>query len=330
MNVPQATPSRGLKSFFVRDGRLRAGWRVALYIVVGRLMQIFGIVFFAAMLGAIIGAVLLAQGVPFEDAFMRVGATITNPFESPLIGLAFIALYAFVSVGVVWIFRRAIDKRPLQTLGLQRDRAAIKEFAAGFAFAVAAWVVIFAASLALGAASIVAFAWQTRDAFAIFGALAFGLLLNVCVGIVEEMDARGYVLQNLAEGVGALPAILISSFYFGALHWLNPGAGAASTLGIFVAGILLAAGYYATRRLWFPMGMHAAWNFAQGPLFGFPVSGTAMGGLTQLKITGADWLMGGAFGPEAGALALAVEIVMIAILIWWGRRNRTRMNAGKK
>ncbi len=69
--------------------------------------------------------------------------------------------------------------------------------------------------------------------------------------------------------------------------------------------------------------MHAAWNFAEGPVFGFPVSGLDMGGLFRLQITGPDWLTGGAFGPEAGALAIAMEIALSAILgAWiWRKRN---------
>jgi hypothetical protein len=143
------------------------------------------------------------------------------------------------------------------------------------------------------------------------------------VGLVEETDARGYILQNLAEGIRFWPAVLVSSLYFGLLHLLNPGAGVTSTLGIFFAGVLLALGYYATGRLWFSIGLHAGWNFAEGPILGFLVSGLNMGGLFRLRITGPDWLMGGAFGPEAGALAVVVEAVMILVLFGWARARRT-------
>jgi uncharacterized protein len=130
------------------------------------------------------------------------------------------------------------------------------------------------------------------------------------------------MLQNLAEGIRFWPALFVSSLYFGLLHLLNPGAGVASTAGILLAGILLALGYYATGRLWFSIGMHAAWNFAEGPVFGFLVSGLNMGGLFQLKINGPDWLMGGGFGPEAGALAVGVEVAMIVALFVWARRKK--------
>jgi hypothetical protein len=66
--------------------------------------------------------------------------------------------------------------------------------------------------------------------------------------------------------------------------------------------------------------MHAAWNFSEGPLFGFPVSGLDMSALFQLRIQGPEWLMGGPFGPEAGALAIFAEIAMIGVLFGWTRR----------
>jgi CAAX amino terminal protease family. len=184
-----------------------------------------------------------------------------------------------------------------------------------------AWGVIFALALLTGAATVVGFAWEARAREAILGTLVLGLLFNILVSLTEEADARGYVLQNLAEGIRFMPAMLVSSFYFSALHLLNPSAGIASTLGIFFAGILLALGYAATRRLWFPIGMHAAWNFAEGPLFGFPVSGLDMGGLFRLHITGPEWWTGGAFGPEAGALTIVVEIGLIVGLWWWIKRR---------
>jgi membrane protease YdiL (CAAX protease family) len=220
-----------------------------------------------------------------------------------------------LGLALIWLFRKFIDKRPFRALGFQMTNGWWKEFGAGFALEVGMWLVIFALTLATGAATIVDVAWNARDAVGIIAMLAFGLAFNVLVGMIEEVDARGYVLQNLAEGIRLVPAIIVSSAYFAILHRLNPGAGWGSTIGIFFAGITLAVGYALTRRLWFSIGMHAAWNFAEGPVFGFLVSGYNMGGLFKLNVTGPEWLMGGAFGPEAGALAVGVEIAVVAGLV---------------
>ncbi len=298
---------------FVREGRLRSGWRVALYLVAARLFEFIGVILF----GLALGFVLVSQGAPQSELRARIAEYFRNPLDFPAVVLSFEAERALIILAVIWVFRRLIDKRPVGDLGFQLLPGWWRELIAGFVFVIIAWGVIFALSLALGAATIVDFQWSRA-----IGALTAGLTFNLLVGLAEESDARGYILQNLAEGIHFWPAVIVSSIYFGALHLLNPGAGIFSTLGIFFAGVLLAMGYYLTRSLWFPIGMHAAWNFAEGPLFGFPVSGLNMGGMFHLNIAGPEWLMGGAFGPEAGALAVSVEIAMILIL--W-----TRMNVGK-
>ncbi len=230
-----------------------------------------------------------------------------------------------ITLVAIWIFRLWIDRRPFRDLGFQFARGWWREFAAGFGFVIIAWGAIFGLALAIGGTVLMGFVWNDTSWSVILRELGVALLFNLMVGVTEEADARGYMLQNLAEGIRFMPAIVVSSFYFAVLHRLNPGAGLLSTVGIFVAGVLLAMGYYATRRLWFPIGMHAAWNFAEGPLFGFPVSGLNMGGLLQLNVSGPEWLMGGAFGPEAGAVAIGVEVAMIGLLMVWKQRVRTKL-----
>ncbi len=304
-----------LKHWFVREGRLRSGWRIALYLIAARLLEFIGSILF----GLALGFVLVSQGVPQSALRAHIAEYFLNPFHFPAVVLSLGTAHVLLILAVIWIFRWRIDKRPVRDLGFQLTVGWWRELIAGFVFVVIAWGVIFVLSLALGAATIVDFQWGRA-----IGALTVGLMFNLMVGIAEEADARGYILQNLAEGIRFWPAVVVSSIYFGALHLLNPGAGILSTLGIFFAGVLLAMGYYLTRRLWFPIGMHAAWNFAEGPVFGFPVSGLNMGGMFQLNVTGPEWLMGGPFGPEAGALAVSVEIAMIVILFVWARQKATQ------
>lgn len=309
-----------LRPYIVRDGRLRSGWRVALYLLASFATLViiqFGFTW-------LITSLWLSRGITPEGIALIVADFITKPFNYPDVAIGFFILRALIALGLIWVFRKWIDRRRFLDLGFHVSSESWREFGAGFGFVIFAWAAIFLLSLAFRGASIVGFAWDAIDFLSIVGALLVGFICNVLAGVVEESDARGYILQNLAEGIGLVPAIAISSLYFGTSHLLNPGAGWLSTIGIFFGGVLLAMGYYVTRQLWFSIGMHAAWNFAEGPLFGFRVSGLDMGGLFQLKITGPEWLMGGAFGPEAGALAVVVEIVMIVMLLYL-----TQSEAGK-
>ncbi len=310
-----------LRPYIIRDSRLRSGWRIALYLLAS-LVTLFIIEYGFT---GLITSLWLSRGITQEGIALIVADFVTKPFNYPDVAIGFFILRTLIALGLIWIFRRRIDKRRFRDLGFRLTHDSLREFGAGFGFVMIAWGAIFLLSLTFGGATIVAFAWDSGNFDAILSALFIGLTFNLLVGVVEESDARGYILQNLAEGIRLIPAIAVSALYFGALHLLNPGAGWLSTIGIFIGGVLLAVGYYVTRQLWFSIGMHAAWNFAEGPVFGFRVSGLDMGGLFQLKITGPEWLMGGTFGPEAGALAVVVEIVMIGMLLYLTQSDARKM-----
>lgn len=98
--------------------------------------------------------------------------------------------------------------------------------------------------------------------------------------------------------------MLISSAIFGLLHLGNPNATWASAAGIFFAGLFLALGFVRTGQLWLSIGLHIGWNFFEGIVFGFPVSGFATFPLIRYSISGPTLWSGGAFGPEAGLIVL--------------------------
>jgi membrane protease YdiL (CAAX protease family) len=306
-----------LRPYFIRDNRLRSGWRIALY-----LFATFSAFFvFELIFESIVAYLWSSRGISAEGIQLLITDFATKPLNYPDLAFGFFIIRTAITLALIWVFRKRIDKRRFRNLGLHFARNWWRHVAAGFGFVLISWAAIFLLALAVRGATIVEFVWDTTGSDTIFVALLIGLVFNLLVGLVEEADARGYILQNLAQGIRLIPAIAVSSLYFGLLHRFNPGSGWLSTIGIFVAGVLLAVGCYITRQLWFSIGMHAAWNFAEGPIFGFRVSGLDMGGLFHLQITGPEWLMGGRFGPEAGLLAIMVQLVMIVELIVWMKRK---------
>lgn len=146
------------------------------------------------------------------------------------------------------------------------------------------------------------------------------LAVGLGAGIGEEILTRGVLFRVIEEGLGTWWALAISALFFGFAHAGNPGATAWSSLAIAIeAGILFALVYHLTRSLWPCIGLHAAWNFAQGTIYGIPVSGMHADGWLVSARSGPDWLSGGAFGAEASVVALtlcsACSLVLLAVAL---------------
>jgi len=137
----------------------------------------------------------------------------------------------------------------------------------------------------------------------------------VFVGWNEELLSRGYHLQTIASGINLFWGVIISSAVFGLLHLGNPNATWVSAAGIFFAGLYLAYGYIRTKQLWLSIGLHIGWNFFEGVVFGFPVSGLDIYPLLRIKVHGPELWTGGAFGPEAGLIVLP-SLILGALLIY--------------
>ncbi|NLR41558.1 type II CAAX endopeptidase family protein [Novosphingobium sp. ERW19] len=140
------------------------------------------------------------------------------------------------------------------------------------------------------------------------GALWAMLVMAVTSGTIEEILFRGILLRHVEAMLGTWTALVVTSALFGAAHLANDGASLFAAFAIAMeAGVLLGAAYLWKRRLWIPIGIHAAWNFTQGWVFSVPVSGgNAPEGLLITTRNGPDWLTGGAFGLEASVIAMLV------------------------
>ena len=152
-------------------------------------------------------------------------------------------------------------------------------------------------------------------------------------GFVEELYLRGIFFRVLEEWAGSWISLGSSALLFGLLHLGNPHATLTSALAIALeAGIMLAAAFMLTRNLWFPAGIHFAWNFTQGGIFGIAVSGNRAQGVLRSQLTGPELLSGGSFGAEASVFAVVVCVIagvwilMLAIRkghvvpVFWHRR----------
>ncbi len=156
-------------------------------------------------------------------------------------------------------------------------------------------------------------------------------LLNVSIiligwmiqGATEEIVTRGWLMNVLGAKYNITIGLIASAVFFGLLHSENPGMNSISLLNIILVGILLGLIVINTGNLWVVCGIHSAWNFAQGNLFGFQVSGNevGIGTLVDLNTVGNELITGGSFGPEAGLVCSFVIICLILIMLFVTKKD---------
>lgn len=247
--------------------------------------------------------VILASsaGAPFfHRASARWGAPAAAAAESVVLCGA-LAAFAFV-----------VERRRPREFGL---RLAFLEWLAGIALG--GFLLAFALALLL-----VVGAYRTSAGNG-FPALLAGAALFAPRALAEELYIRAIVFKLTEESLGSRIAIATQALVFGFLHIANPHATVLAALAIAVeAGVLLAAAYMLTRRLWFAWGIHFGWNLTQGTVFGVPVSGHVVGN-TWWRSTplGPAWLDGGAFGLEASPVAVIVCVGAALVLLHLARKR---------
>lgn len=148
-------------------------------------------------------------------------------------------------------------------------------------------------------------------------------LFFILVGLSEEYSLRGYVLYTLTEGIGFWPAAIILAAVFAGLHMFNAGETRIGILTTGFFGIFAALTLRYTGNLWLAVGAHAGWDWGESYFYGVNDSGFRVPGhLLNSYIAGPDWLSGGATGPEASLLCLALFAVMAVLFALLYRRAR--------
>ncbi len=206
---------------------------------------------------------------------------------------------------------RVIERRPVEELSLP---GAASEFGRGYVTG----MLLFMTTMLILVLSRVAHITSGEG----WSALGYACIVSLYVGVTEELLIRGVLFRIVEESLGSWLALAISASIFGGLHAFNPGANVFDSLAIALeAGVLLAAVYMYTRRLWMVIGLHAAWNFTEGGIFGSRVSGGTSHGLLTSTFSGPVLLAGGKFGPEASIVAVVVCLSAAVVFLLLARRR---------
>ena len=209
-----------------------------------------------------------------------------------------------------------LRREPLAAVGLRLDLTWARELLYGAALGTALILLVTGLIAATGGVRF------SLDPARSLEALAIGAWVFAWVALLEELLFRGFVFQRMVDGIGAWPALLAMAVLFALGHWGNPGMDGATLLWASIdtalGAILFGLAYLRTGRLALPIGMHFGWNWAQGALLGFDVSGLDQAGWLLPELLGKpQWLTGGTFGPEASIFAVLVDSAAVMLMWRW-------------
>jgi len=272
------------------QGQIRNGWWIALFVLV----------------------FLASQFVyhPISRALQKQG------FD----GLWLAPLPVLALLLVTWVCTR-LRRQPLASVGLAINGRWLRQVFIGTAVGT---VMMLAVVSLIYAAGGVSFAINPARSM---NALVAAAVTFACVAVMEEMLFRGFVFQRLLDGIGVAAAQVLMAVLFAAAHSGNPNMEGATlfwaTLDTALGALLLGFAYLRSGSLALPIGLHLGWNWAQGALLGFDVSGfDQTGWLVPKLLDKAQWLTGGSFGPEASVFAVVVDSAML--LVFWRWRGNTK------
>lgn len=282
---------------FDKSGRLRSGWRAVIFFVA-----------FAVLAFALIGVsvVVIAQ--------FRIPETAALPLR---IAIPF-AISAALALLIGRACARLFERLPYRSLGASFTRGWLPHFVIGCAVGGVAFLIALIVTMVSGGIHISLN--RLSSSGEITETLVSTLIVLAIGAASEETLFRGYMLQTLLRSGHTQSAVAMTAFLFASVHFANPDFSGLPWLNTLIAGIWFAVAYLKTRDLWFPMGIHLAWNWLQGPVFGISVSGVsgfASAPLFRATDTGPEWLTGGNYGIEGGmacTLALILTTVMISYL----------------
>ncbi|MBZ5522786.1 MAG: CPBP family intramembrane metalloprotease [Acidobacteriia bacterium] len=288
-----AQPPDMMHTIFLNPRGLRAGWRLAIFVLL-----------FAATL-------LLLSGLLFP--VLRKAGNIT-PGSSPGIMLL-LEVVSFLAVAISsWIMSR-IEHRNMGEYGLPlRNSSALSRFISGYIL----WgfLPLSLLLLAMRGLHVFYFGQTALHGVEILNWAALWGLFFLFVGLFEEYLLRGYTLYTLADGIGYWPAAIVLAALFALGHARNPGE---TRLGVIMTAAFALFASVTLRRtgnLWLAVGAHAGWDWGQSYFYGVADSGQQFKGhLLNPHIAGPDWLSGGSVGPEGSALVLVLMATMAVLFM---------------
>lgn len=232
------------------------------------------------------------------------------------------SLLSFLGISLLVFFRVSkIERRPISSIGFSKSNW-FKKYVIGFLIGLALMSLVVFILYIFGFVSVNKNPNQPVGAFALMN-VSIILLGWIIQGGTEEILTRGWLMNVLGARYNLKLGLFISSVLFGTLHLFNPNVNYIAILNIILVGFFFGLYVIKTNDLWGACGIHSAWNFAQGNVFGFEVSGlnVSVGSIFDLNLTGNPVISGGIFGPEAGLCSTFILICGIITILYLDKKD---------
>ena len=289
---------------------VRSGWKIFLVFLLTYALS-FTI---SLVIGMVLGLAFLTLGdgtLPFESKSIQnilssdLGLMISTSLSNAIIILSCI---------VIW---KIFEKKKVSGMGLTNLKEGYKEFISGLLFGTIAISVVAIILLLMGNVRLV----NSLSKPQLSVALLEGLILFIFVGFGEEILGRAYIMSVLKQTRNKWFVLIISSVIFAILHLGNNGISILAFINLFLVGLLFGYMFMKSKNIWMPIGYHITWNYFQGYIWGFQVSGITTSGLYKIENINNNIINGGLFGPEGGLIVTIVTCIAFYIVYKYYSNN---------
>ncbi len=295
-----------------KEGKVRSGWKIVIVLVI----TLAATTIITGIIGGIVGAMLAASGDMIVRSLTDITYTERGEHILGIVNTVAMFLQELIFIITPIIAWKLIMKRKLSDMGFPALKSHSAEFMIGLAIGIVSISAVFAALVLTGEAKVET--WTPRF---VSSQLVY-VFVFISVGFAEEIFGRGYIMSVLRQTKSKPVIIIVSAVIFALLHAGNPGVGPLPYINLALFGVFTAYIYIRSGNIWMCIGYHITWNYFQGYVFGFKVSGTNSQGMLTTAFPKDSILNGGAFGPEGGLFVTVIILLGILFVKFYYKNSQ--------
>ena len=289
---------------------VRSVWKILLVFLLSYTLMLGT----SMLIGVIIGILLLIKGN--SEYLMNFNTESTAEYELIFqVSTSLSNILFIISCIIIW---KIFEKKKINKMGITSIKNGYKELGIGLILGAITMSIVAISIIAIGNVKLVNSISKPQISIS----LLYGLISFIFVGFGEEILSRGYIMSVLKQTRNIWLILIGPALIFAALHLGNEGIDVLSFINLFLVGVLFAYMFMKSKNIWMPIGYHITWNYFQGYIWGFGVSGVSVNGLYKIENVTNNIINGGEFGPEGGIIVTIVTCLMFIFVYWFYRDEK--------